>query len=209
MANKAKFSIEEKKFIVSEFQKGKSRLQVKSAFRNEFGDPFRVSKIDSMCFQNVYNTFRRNGFKGIGVEEKGSKANHKHNSETSAKVKESFGQQSPSPSIREVSRATNIPRSTVHWHMKEKLDMKFFKVGNSLIFCKIPHMALLFFSTPITFLPWQCLALNSLKSQLPRNQKNIPPNNRMARIFMDLIFKSKISQVAAILYLSFSVSIEF
>ena len=102
---------------------------MKRAFRLEFGDQFRVGKISLSSFESVYKTFKSNGFKAIGVEEKGSKANHKHNVETTNKVRELFSEQNPS--VREASRAAEIPKSTVHWHMKEKLDMKFFKVGNS------------------------------------------------------------------------------
>ena len=139
MGNSSKFSPEEKEFIIQQFEAKKKATAVKREFRKKFGSPYRVSKISPACFESVYKTFRNNGLKAVGVKEKGSKANHKPNEATTSKVKDLYDE--GTVSVREASRKLEVPRSTVHWHLKEQLDMQHFKVGISYSSAKISlHM---------------------------------------------------------------------
>ena len=128
MANQSKFSPEEKSFIVDQFQQGKTGAQVKRAFRAEFGDPFRVSKIQISCFQSVYKTYQKEGKRGIGAEEKKCHVTRTPNYETTANVMQLMQQKSVS--TREASRILGVPQPTIHWQLKSVIGMSFYKVGN-------------------------------------------------------------------------------
>ena len=126
MANQSKFSPEEKAFIVEQYQQGKTGAEVKRAFRLEFGDPFRVSKIQIYCFKSVYETYQKEGKRGIGAEEKKCYVTRTPNYETTAKIKHLMEQKSVS--TREASRILGVPQPTVHWHLKSVIGMSFYKV---------------------------------------------------------------------------------
>ena len=126
MANQSKFTSVEKNFIVEQYLLGKTDTEVKRAFRAEFGDPFRVTKIKPTTFKSVYVTYQKEGKRGIGAVEKKCHVTRTPNFETTAKIKHLIEQKSVS--TREASRILGVPQQTVHWQLKSVIGMSFYKV---------------------------------------------------------------------------------
>ena len=132
-----KFSKEQKKFIIEEFLKGNSATSVKRAFRLKFGQSRWLSEKKETAFQSVFDTFKKGGEKSVGIQVDEKSKGRKPNKEKMEIVKTHFEENRHS-SVREASRRTEIPKSTVHEIAKKQLGLKAYKVNGHVfcVFCK-------------------------------------------------------------------------
>lgn len=127
MANKLKFSNEQKSFIIDQFLKGKSATAVKRAFRLHFGQSKALAKKDKSSFQLVFDNFKKGGDVSLGLIPKVERKS-KVNQVTLEAVKTHFETNNKS-SVREAGREIGVSKSTVQHYAKNLLNMKPYKVN--------------------------------------------------------------------------------
>ena len=137
MGNQSKFDCEEKRFIIDEFLSGKTPSEVKRAFKKEFGHSRKTHSIHLYSFQQVFETFKKNGAAAVGITEKKQRGGYRKPSEDAIqRVKTLFEDTSPSPSTREAGRLLNLPHVTVWRYLSTYLSLKFYRVSQHFPYTK-------------------------------------------------------------------------
>ena len=129
MANQSKFNNEEKQFIIDQFLSGKSKIEVKRAFKSEYGHSRRIEKIDPACFKSVFDTYKKKGGRAMKLIESQPRGHRNRDEAAIQRVKSLFEDTSPSPSTREAGRLLNLPHVTVWRYLSTYLSLKFYRVS--------------------------------------------------------------------------------
>lgn len=135
------FSVEEEAFIVETFAVLRSPKSVKNAFIKKFKTSEnwtsrQLWKMDAKAFKRVFEKFQKNGIASANASNSNPKHSmHKKGVDRSDLEKvqsvQDFFIEFPMSSLLEASVQLKIPKSTISWILRKKLNMKPYKLSLS------------------------------------------------------------------------------